>query len=461
MYSIFVNYRRSVHSAMTVSALKQMLERHFGEDEVFLDVDIPTGERYPGLIDERLHGCDVLIAVIHDGWTKTFAKKRKKDWVSYEIATALEKGIPIIPVLLEDAPRPDWDKLPRQIAGLSLFQNTRLRSREFRSDVDRLIERLEEHLVLDDDPPKPPVKPKRTGLRIAAATLGLFLLTPVVFHESGPLWRMFAFPAFGSAALLAVASSLTMIAIWSLRGVGQRWERRAGTRTHREALSRNWIQPALLIVASAFFVSRAMTQDGAWQEWEWWYLVVIVLFGAYYLHRWWRKATAGDEAWPPPVTSDHWVFRRAALRLHEKLKTDEWRRARSRKTQRQAVFIYLDLAEARKELVTRAALPITRWLRKGYASETTGYLSWFTSIVMLDLAATAVLVFGDRVPGSPLLVIAVTVAGATAFTAAMVTTSFFLDRYRVSRWVAELTEWQETLGPLIFCTHPEVLAENI
>lgn len=349
-----------------------------------------------------------------------------------------------------------------------MIQNARLRSREFRSDVDKLIQRLEDHLDLAAVEPPVKAKPKRTELRIAAYALALFLVTFVVFSDSDSkrLWWLFAFPAFTSAVMLALTSSLTMIAIWSLRGVGQRWERRAGTRTHREALSRNWIQPALVAVASAFFMSRAMTQDGSWQEWEWWYLVVLVLFGTYYLHRWWRKATAGDEAWPPPVTSDHWVFRRAALRLHEKLKTDkEWRRPRSRRTQRQAVSIYLDLAEARKELIARAALPITRWLRNGYAGEATGYLAWFTSILMLDLTATAVLVFGGRVSGSPHWVIAITVAGATAFTAAMVTASFLLDRYRVSRWVDELTAWQKTLGPLIFCTdsatHPEVLAGNI
>jgi hypothetical protein len=454
MYSIFVNYRRSEHSAMAVSALKQMLAHHFGHDEVFLDVDIPTGERYPGLIDERLHGCDVLVAVIHDGWDATFDEPRKKDWVSYEIATALEKGIPIIPVLLEDTPRPAWDKLPREIAGLSLFQNARLRSREIESDVDRLIQRLEHHVDLEPVEPPAKARPKRTGLRIAALALALFLVTPVVFFESGPLWWMFAFPAFGSAILLALCSSLTMIATWSLRGVAHRWERRGGTRTHRETLTKNWVFAALLILVSAYFASRPLIRDGSWQEWKLWFALLLILFASAYLHRWWRKATAGDEAWPPPVTSDHWVFRRAARRLHEKLTTDKkWRHPRSRTTQRQAESIYLDLVEAREELIARAALPVTRWLRNGYTGETIMYLGWLASVLMLDVAATAVLVLGDRVPGSPLWPIVITVGGATIFTAAMLTTNFLVDRYRVSQWVVELTEWQETLEPLVFGTH--------
>jgi hypothetical protein len=61
-------------------------------------------------------------------------------------------------------------------------------------------------------------------------------------------------------------------------------------------------------------------------------------------------------------------------------------------------------------------------------------------------------VFGDPVPGHPLRVIAITVVVAAALTAAMVTTYFFLDRYRVTKWIDELTDWQKKLGPLIFCT---------
>lgn len=455
MYSIFVNYRRGDHS-VAVAALTEMLAHHFGHDEVFLDVDIPSGERYPQEIDERLHGCDVLVSVIHDGWAATFDTPRKKDWVHYEIATALKKCITVIPVLLEDAAQPTWEQLPPDIAGLSLFQNARVRSTEFRTDVDQLIRRLEHHVDLDKStPPKKPVnaKPKRTLPRIAGLACALFLVTPVVFFEPVPLWLMFAQPAFVSAALLAIASLLTMIATWSLRRFIYRWERRAGTRTHREVLSRNWILPALLVVVSAFFVSRAMIRDGAWQEWEGWYLVVLVVVVAYYFHRWWRRTTAGDDAWPPPVTSEHWVFRRAALRLHDKLTTDkEWRRPRSRTIQRQAVSIYLDLANARKELTARAALPLARWIRHGYSGETMLYLGWLASIIALDVAAVAALVFGDPVPGSPLRAIAITVVVACAFTAAMVTTHFLLDRHRVATWIDELIEWQKTLGPLIFCT---------
>lgn len=453
MPSIFLNYRKGDHS-ISVAALAERLTQHFGEDEVFIDNGMPAGTQYSRRLEEALRGCDVLVSVIHKDWVATFDTSRRKDWVKYEIATALERGITVIPVLLENAKTPAWDKLPREIADISMLQYTQLRSRDFRSDMNRLVARIEHHVDLDTDtPPSPPVKtrPKRTGLLTAGLAVLLFLVAFAIFSESGPLWRRFAMPAFVSAALLVVASSLTVIMTWSLKGPGTRWEQKAGIRSHREELSRNWLLPALLIVVCAFFVSRSLTVGG-WQEWEWWLLVVAVLLSAAYLHRWWRLTTAGDDAWPPPVTTDHRVFRRAALRLHDRLTNDKaWSRPRRPRTaHRQAVSIYQDLVQVRAELTARAALPITRWVRAGHNGQTTFYLSWFTSIVLLDLSATAALVFGDPVPGSPLRLIAVTVVGAAAFTAAMVTTHFLLDRHRVRTWIDELTHWQKDLAPLIF-----------
>lgn len=452
MYRIFVNYRQGSHS-MAVKGLTDALERHFGRHEVFLDAGIPEGANYARELEIWLHSCDVLVAVIHEGWDDTFTEQRWKDWVHYEIATALKRGITVIPVLLENAGIPEWKKLPEDIADINLRQHARLRAATYREDVDRLIRRIEHNLGGDADTSHTPVaaKPKRTVLHIAALAVVLFLMAIGLFLSPGPAWRVFALPAFVSTVMLAAASTLTVIATWSLRRLGHRWEQRAGTRTHREALSRNWILPALLIVASAAMLSRAMTEDGRWEEWEWWYAVILVLFAAFFLHRWWRRTTEGDDVWPPPVTTDHWVFRRAALRLHDKLRSDdaEWRHPRSYKAQRQAESVYFALGRTREELARRAALPLMRWIRNGYSAETTVYIGWFASIVLLEVASVAALVFGDPVPGSPYRLIAITVAAATVFTGAMVVTNFLLDRYRTGKWIEELTEWQQKLGPLV------------
>jgi hypothetical protein len=95
MYSVFVNYRRGTHS-VSVKALAERLAQHFGDDEVFIDNGMPSGERYPQEIKERLHGCDVLVSVIHNDWVSTFGTPRKRDWVQYEIQRLKGQGLAMV-----------------------------------------------------------------------------------------------------------------------------------------------------------------------------------------------------------------------------------------------------------------------------------------------------------------------------------------------------------------------------
>ena len=65
------------------------------------------------------------------------------DFVRVEIAAALERGIPIIPVLLDGARMPRPEELPESIAALSRRQAVSIRHAQFSHDAEPLIERLE------------------------------------------------------------------------------------------------------------------------------------------------------------------------------------------------------------------------------------------------------------------------------------------------------------------------------
>lgn len=68
MSRVFINYRRGGHT-VAVEALHHQLIHHFGEDEVFLDMQsIPLGDRYPDILRQRVTGCEVLLVVIHATW---------------------------------------------------------------------------------------------------------------------------------------------------------------------------------------------------------------------------------------------------------------------------------------------------------------------------------------------------------------------------------------------------------
>ena len=77
-----------------------------------MDVDnMPVGLDFREHLQQILDQCDILIAVIGPKWLAldTGGKPRiqdETDWVRLEIATALSKNIPIIPLLIDDAQCP-------------------------------------------------------------------------------------------------------------------------------------------------------------------------------------------------------------------------------------------------------------------------------------------------------------------------------------------------------------------
>jgi len=62
--------------------------------------------------------------------------------VRIEIRKALQRGIPVVPVLLDGAPMPDASKLPKDISMLARRQAEFIEFRTFDSDVARLINKL-------------------------------------------------------------------------------------------------------------------------------------------------------------------------------------------------------------------------------------------------------------------------------------------------------------------------------
>ncbi len=463
MYSIFVNYRRDPQETV-VAAIAERLEHYFGDDEVFIDNGIPFGEEYPATIRTRLRNCTVLVAVIHKGWAGALKDPPQEDWVREEIRIALERGIPVIPVLLGNAEMPKRGDLPSVIGELAIRQAASVGT-SFTADLNQLKSRLESHVHPDETPTadKSTTNPKRIWLRFLAWLIGAFLLTPILFYTATTSWEFFAFPAFISTVLLALATTLTAVATLSLRRVIDRWNIRTGHRRVRDILTSFSPVPGILIVFGSISAINVATQDGRLEDWETLLLATFFVVLVWYMWNFVRRTVARDEAWPPPVTTDHPVFRRAAHRLEHRLTTDrEWKRDRTRAVQREAVSIYLDLATARKDLGVRGNVPIARWVRSGYTTETIPCLGWFASIVALDLVAAGVVLGSGPVPGHPLRMIGITIAIATAFAAAGVFARYRHDRRDTRLWIAEIAEWQRKLGPLIFCAHhdPERLEEG-
>jgi hypothetical protein len=109
---IFINYRRE-DSAPYAGRLYDRLISHFGEGEVFMDVDkIEYGENFVEAINRKISACDIAIVSIGPDWlgaTDESGKRRidnTEDFVRMEIVTALKGKIYVIPVLVDRARMP-------------------------------------------------------------------------------------------------------------------------------------------------------------------------------------------------------------------------------------------------------------------------------------------------------------------------------------------------------------------
>jgi len=153
---IAISYRRQ-DSSPVAGRLYDRLQAEFGKGSVFMDFDsIPYGVDFREHIKQTLQRAKVVVAIIGSEWTggKEPANRRiddPTDFVRLEVASALESGIPIIPVLINNTPMPDAKNLPQELEGLAFRNGLALDSGiDFHHHADRLIAGI--HRVID--PPK-------------------------------------------------------------------------------------------------------------------------------------------------------------------------------------------------------------------------------------------------------------------------------------------------------------------
>ncbi|WP_157254534.1 toll/interleukin-1 receptor domain-containing protein [Nonomuraea typhae] len=147
MAGIFINYR-GTDSAWAV-LLDRVLSERFGPDKVFrASRSIRPSEDFIEKILDSIHRSSVLIAVVGPEWLDAGSGDGRRylddraDWVRREIAEALAVGIPVIPVLVGDAPRLVAHRLPKAIAQLARCQYLRLHHRNADYDMARLTDEL-------------------------------------------------------------------------------------------------------------------------------------------------------------------------------------------------------------------------------------------------------------------------------------------------------------------------------
>ncbi len=152
-YGIFISYRRD-DSADVSGRIYDHLVLAFGQEMVFKDVDaIPLGVDFRQHLDEVISRASVALVVIGRHWADaTDAEGQRRldsstDFVRFEIAAALARGIPVIPLLVQGAMMPKAGELPDGIQDLAFRHGTTIKQDpDFRADIERLIKGLRAHL---------------------------------------------------------------------------------------------------------------------------------------------------------------------------------------------------------------------------------------------------------------------------------------------------------------------------
>ncbi|HVQ15793.1 MAG TPA: toll/interleukin-1 receptor domain-containing protein [Vicinamibacterales bacterium] len=152
MSLIFVSYRRQDTQSAT-GRLCDKLQTHFGVDQVFHDIEsIDAGSDFAATIESKIAASSVVLVMIGQHWTEATGHDGQPrlfdpgDYVRLEIATALHRGIPVIPVLVEDAAMPAAADLPDGISGLSTRQAHEITEQRWQYDTDLLVTQLERYV---------------------------------------------------------------------------------------------------------------------------------------------------------------------------------------------------------------------------------------------------------------------------------------------------------------------------
>ena len=150
---VFISYRRE-DSAGHAGRVHDRLVREFGSDLLFMDVDgIPLGVNFVKVLQEEVAKCSVLLAVIGHEWLNVRDEDGRRrldnpdDFVRVEIAAALQRDIPVIPIMLEGTKVPKANQLPNDLQGLALRNGLGVRHSSFHTDMDILIRGLKGRLT--------------------------------------------------------------------------------------------------------------------------------------------------------------------------------------------------------------------------------------------------------------------------------------------------------------------------
>ncbi len=142
--AIYISYRwrgaKDIADALTAE-----LSAALPGVDVFQDsASLQPGDHWPTRLQEALNLASVLLVLIDRDWLRyadEYGRRRldnPEDWVRLEIERALTRGVPILPILLDEAVLPPAQGLPESLRPLTQFQAISLRSHDSGAIAERI-----------------------------------------------------------------------------------------------------------------------------------------------------------------------------------------------------------------------------------------------------------------------------------------------------------------------------------
>ncbi len=150
MTKTFISYRRA-DSQETTDYLHNQMCQHFGEHNVFQDVDnIPFGVDFRKYLRDEIAKCDVVLVIIGKDWVRIMAERAHEpsDFVRIEVESALKLGKLVIPVTVRGAEMPKPDQLPESVRDLCWLNRAVVRPNpDFKHDCQRLADGIKRAII--------------------------------------------------------------------------------------------------------------------------------------------------------------------------------------------------------------------------------------------------------------------------------------------------------------------------
>jgi hypothetical protein len=186
---IFISYRRR-QSLAEAQHLATILAKEFGARRIFIDVrGIDGFSDWFDTLKQQVDGTAAMISVIGKDWASVLDLENHppgvttKDFVRFEIAEALRRNVPVLPVLLDGAAMPLPGQLPAEMQGLLRRQGMKIRGEEFPLDAASVARQLKK-LLAEAETGKGVAPWKVAALSAAAFALGV-AAGPAILTRAG------------------------------------------------------------------------------------------------------------------------------------------------------------------------------------------------------------------------------------------------------------------------------------